>query len=113
DGGQRKISTQRGDKCPNAVDMGEACGLFNRSRRQYMPSDAGTIRRAEFIRPQSARRGRYQAVPALFGGAGSTGAARALAMAMTLRNRTGIDFAAGTLLRLAWCQTGSSTLHSG
>src|SRR5690606_1156900 len=75
--------------------MGEACGLFNRSRRQYMPSDAGTIRRAEFIRPQSARRGRYQAAPALFGGAGSAGAARVLAMAMTLRNRTGIDFAAG------------------
>src|SRR5690606_27328043 len=35
------------------------------------------------------------------------------AAAMTLRRRTGMDFAAGTLLRLAWCQTGSSTLHSG
>jgi hypothetical protein len=27
--------------------------------------------------------------------------------------RTGTDFAAGTLLRSAWCQSGISLLHSG
>ena len=95
-----EISTQRGDECPNALDMGHAATHFNQASNPQ-PSVGREAGRCDPMGRCTGLQGSPYAAPTPAGGSGSRGTFGSSLKAITLRSRTGIDLAAGTLLRSA------------